>query len=183
MIKPIALSLILFFCLSQCTPKTKSRLNQNTQQITLNEPPMESTKNKVPLLTKTEEQWKAELTPQEYYVLREKGTEPAYTGQYTDHKAIGIYVCKGCNSELFRSNSKFDSHCGWPSFYECIDKSKITETIDWSHNMKRIEVTCSHCGGHLGHVFEDGPMDKTGLRYCINSISIGFKSIEKTDSI
>jgi peptide-methionine (R)-S-oxide reductase len=133
-------------------------------------------------LPETEEQWKERLTPEEYNVLRKKGTERPYSGQYYDHHESGIYVCKGCGTELFKSDAKFDAHCGWPSFYEGIDKSKIKETTDRSHGMIRTEVTCSTCGGHLGHVFDDGPQDKTGLRYCINSVSLGFVAKENLDT-
>lgn len=123
---------------------------------------------------KTDEEWKKILTEEQYYILREKGTERPFTGKYTDHKAKGIYSCAACNAELFRSDTKFDAHCGWPSFYEAMDKSKIIEKRDLSHGMIRIEVMCAACGGHLGHVFDDGPKP-TGLRYCINSVSINFK--------
>jgi len=128
-------------------------------------------------------EWQDKLSSEEYEVLRNKGTERPYTGKFNNHFESGIYVCKGCGIELFRSEAKFESHCGWPSFYEGIDKSKIKETRDISHGMTRIEVTCNKCGGHLGHVFDDGPKDKTGLRYCINSVSLGFVPIEKYDSL
>ncbi|MFM9945266.1 MAG: peptide-methionine (R)-S-oxide reductase MsrB [Bacteroidia bacterium] len=133
-------------------------------------------------LPETEEQWKAKLSSEEFLVLREKGTERPFTGKYYDHSESGIYVCKGCGTELFRSDSKFDAQCGWPSFYEGIDKEKIKETVDVSHGMIRTEVTCANCGGHLGHVFNDGPKDKTGLRYCINSVSLGFVSKANSDT-
>ena len=128
-------------------------------------------------LPKTETEWKKVLTPEEYRVLREKGTERPYVGEYDQHWEAGVYVCKGCGTELFTSATKFDAGCGWPSFYEGIDKSRITETIDLSHGMRRIEVTCTKCGGHLGHVFPDGPKP-TGMRYCINSVSLGFQKKE-----
>lgn len=130
------------------------------------------------MLKKTDEEWKKELSKVEYLVLREKGTERPFTGEYWNHKEKGIYKCTGCGIELFSSDTKFDSGCGWPSFYDVIDKGKIEETIDISHGMKRIEVTCKNCGGHLGHIFPDGPMDKTGLRYCINSVSLDFEKEE-----
>jgi len=127
---------------------------------------------------KTDEEWKKSLSKVEYSVLREKDTERPFTGEYWDHKEKGIYKCAGCGSELFSSETKFASGCGWPSYYDAIDKSKIIEKIDITHGMRRVEVLCKNCGGHLGHIFNDGPKDKTGLRYCINSVSLAF---EKTD--
>lgn len=120
-----------------------------------------------------ETDWKAKLTPEEYYILREKGTEKPYSGKFLMHKEKGNYTCKGCGALLFSSNSKFDSHCGWPSFDKEIEKGKINYTQDNSHGMQRIEITCANCGGHLGHVFNDGPTE-TGLRYCVNSVSLDF---------
>lgn len=120
----------------------------------------------------TEQDWRARLSPEEYYILREKGTERAFTGFYTDVEDSGIYRCKGCHAKLFSSDNKFHSGCGWPSFDDTINDTALTETLDLSYGMQRIEVTCSNCGGHLGHVFPDGPQDTTGLRYCINSLAI-----------
>lgn len=116
--------------------------------------------------------WQARLTPEEYYILRQKGTERAFTGLYTDTTDKGVYRCKGCHAPLFASDNKFHSGCGWPSFDDTISDTALTKTLDLSYGMRRIEVTCSHCGGHLGHVFDDGPRETTGLRYCINSLAI-----------
>lgn len=128
-------------------------------------------------IVKTEEQWRAELTPEQYHVLREKGTERAFTGAYWDHHAEGIYVCAACGNPLFRSTEKFDSGTGWPSYWAPIDEDHIGTEVDHSFGMRRVEVHCGRCGGHLGHVFEDGPKP-TGLRYCINSVSLEFEPAE-----
>ncbi len=129
---------------------------------------------------KTDEDWKKELSKLEYSVLRMKGTERPFTGEFWDHKEKGIYKCAGCGTALFSSDTKFVSGCGWPSYFDVIDKDKIEEKVDPSLGMKRIEVLCKNCGGHLGHIFDDGPKDKTGLRYCINSVALNF---EKTDQL
>lgn len=133
---------------------------------------MKTTKENTLVLSESE--WKQKLKPEEYEVLREKGTEQPYTGEYEDHWEAGTYVCKGCGAELFASDTKFDAGCGWPSFYKSLNKTGIREVEDFTHGMHRIEVQCAHCGGHLGHVFPDGPQP-TGMRYCINSVSLGFK--------
>ena len=129
-------------------------------------------------INKTEEQWRLELDPESYYILREKGTERAFTGEYNKNKDEGTYVCKGCGTPLFSSQTKYDSGSGWPSFYDAIEKGVIETKTDRSHGMARTEIMCAKCGGHLGHVFDDGP-NPTGLRYCVNSLSLDFKKKEK----
>jgi peptide-methionine (R)-S-oxide reductase len=123
---------------------------------------------------KTESDWKKELSPQQYHVLREKGTERAFTGEHWDNHDEGTYVCAGCAQELFDSGTKFDSGTGWPSFWKPVARDAVEERADDSHSMRRTEAACARCGGHLGHVFEDGPKP-TGLRYCINSAALRFK--------
>ena len=123
----------------------------------------------------SEDYWKKKLTKEQFKVLRQKGTEMPFTGKYWDNKEKGIYLCAGCGNPLFESETKFKSGTGWPSFYAPIDREKINEKKDLSNGMIRTEVLCSKCGGHLGHVFDDGP-HPTGLRYCINSVSLNFKS-------
>lgn len=126
---------------------------------------------------KTAEEWRKQLTENQFAVLREAATERPFTGEYNMHYEDGIYTCAGCGTELFDSESKFDAHCGWPSFDKAVAKGKVIEKLDRSHNMTRMEILCGECGGHLGHVFNDGPTE-TGLRYCVNSLSLDFKSKE-----
>ncbi|MDG0991821.1 MAG: peptide-methionine (R)-S-oxide reductase MsrB [Luminiphilus sp.] len=119
----------------------------------------------------TEDEWRAQLTADEYTVLREKGTERAFTGEYWNVFEDGMYHCRGCGEALFESTSKFDAGCGWPSFDRAASGSAVIEDKDMSHGMTRTEILCEKCGGHLGHVFPDGPTE-TGLRYCVNSLSV-----------
>ncbi|PKV66416.1 peptide-methionine (R)-S-oxide reductase MsrB [Pontibacter ramchanderi] len=128
-------------------------------------------------ITKTDAEWKRQLTPEQYYVLRQKGTEPAFSGKYNDHKEKGVYTCAACGNELFASDTKFDSGTGWPSYFKPISSKQVRELTDRSMGMVRTEVVCGRCGGHLGHVFDDGPKP-TGLRYCLNSVALGFKKRE-----
>lgn len=128
-------------------------------------------------LPKTEAEWKEKLTPEQYQVLRQGGTERAFTGEYWDAKSEGVYRCAGCGEKLFSSDTKFESHSGWPSFFKPVDEEMIEEEIDRSYGMVRTEIKCANCGGHLGHVFDDGP-NPTGLRYCVNSASLDLEETE-----
>jgi len=135
---------------------------------------------KVEKVERSDAEWRESLSPEQYAVLREKGTERAFTGELLHNKATGMYTCAGCGTPLFSSDTKFDSGSGWPSFWEPANDDRVATHEDLSHGMRRIEVTCATCGGHLGHVFPDGP-NPTGLRYCINSLSLGFEPGDDTD--
>ena len=155
----LAASLVAGGCSAESTNNPAAR-NNSTNTTTMKFP-----------LQRTEEEWRKLLTPEQYHVLREAGTERAFTGKYWDTKTPGEYHCAACGEILFKSDDKFDSHCGWPSFSEVAEQGKVIERVDKTYGMSRTEVLCANCGSHLGHVFDDGPGAK-GLRYCINSASI-----------
>jgi peptide-methionine (R)-S-oxide reductase len=130
-------------------------------------------------IEKTDDEWRAQLTPSEYAVLRKAATEPAYIGEYTDTKTVGVYSCRACGAELFRSDHKFDSHCGWPSFYMPTDEDAVELVPDNSHGMRRTEARCRRCGSHLGHLFQgENYGNPVNDRYCINSISVKLEPAE-----
>jgi peptide-methionine (R)-S-oxide reductase len=131
-----------------------------------------------PKIQKSDREWQSDLTPEQYAITRQKGTERAFSGKYYNHKEEGVYTCVCCGEPLFRSDTKYDSGSGWPSFWQPVAEEQVEEYSDNSHGMVRTEITCKHCGAHLGHVFPDGP-NPTGLRYCVNSVSLEF---EKTES-
>lgn len=126
-------------------------------------------------LTLSESEWRARLSPEQYAVLREAGTERAFAGVFNHNKATGAYDCAGCGNPLFTSDTKYDSGSGWPSFTAPVGADAVIEHVDISHGMRRVEIVCAKCDGHLGHVFPDGPRESTGLRYCMNSASLAFK--------
>ncbi len=163
---------IVFF--GGCQTSTK-KLSNNVENNDINRDKyIKEMKNMEFEVVKTDDEWKQQLGDFSYHVMREKGTERPFSSEYETLWDSGTYVCKGCGSELFQAETKFDAGCGWPSFYQAINKDAILEILDKSHGMIRTEVVCKKCGGHLGHVFNDGYGQPTGLRYCINGASLGF---------
>lgn len=126
-------------------------------------------------IKKSEAEWRSELSSEQYAVLRQQATERPFTGKYVDSKAQGVYTCAACGQDLFASDTKYNSSSGWPSFWDVIEEGHVELKEDLTHGMRRVEVVCGRCDSHLGHVFEDGPRDKTGLRYCINSVALDLK--------
>ncbi len=161
--------ILITLVLTSCTSNAQEKNSKVTK---------EEKQSKIKKMTKTEAEWKAELTPEEYYVLRQKGTDRPGNGGYTKHFEKGTYECAACGTQLFESNSKYESHCGWPSFDDAIDGT-VEFTRDTTVGMIRTEITCKACDGHLGHIFDDGPRETTGKRYCVNTTSIKFVSSEE----
>jgi methionine-R-sulfoxide reductase len=168
MTRNIILLLCIVFC--SCKQKDNDAQAQQINAIKTKAAAMDTIKK----INRTEEEWKKILTPEQYHVLREKGTDAPFTGKLTLNKDKGMYYCAACGNELFTSEMKFESHCGWPSFDKEVAGGRITTVTDNSYGMERIEILCTKCGSHLGHLFDDGPTE-TGLRYCVNSTSIDFK--------
>ncbi|AKQ46484.1 hypothetical protein TH63_14000 [Rufibacter radiotolerans] len=173
---PIIFSLLAFVWLfSGCAQQEPARTTASSGQQTLTAQQTQNLNrtNLLDALPKTDEEWKKILTSEQYYVLREKGTERAFSGPLNNNKQKGIYSCAACGNPMFSSDTKFDSGTGWPSFFKPLNSAAVLEEPDTSDGMLRTEVLCARCGGHLGHVFDDGPKP-TGLRYCLNSVALKF---------
>lgn len=169
---PLYIVFLLVFTYG-CKVNSQTESKNITESLTKTEKTLEQ--SVIVPIVKSDEEWKKELSEQEYYVLRQHGTERAFTGDLLDIKNDGVYVCRACKLPLFDSKTKFDSGTGWPSFYEPINEVNIGEDVDYNIGYKRTEVHCARCSGHMGHVFEDGPKP-TGLRYCINAVSLDFEA-------
>ena len=170
MIKLITLTVSSLMLMKSCMQEPQQTMNLSNNNSTKHDSTMKDEEK----VNKTDAEWKNILTPDQYYVLREKGTESPGTGKLLYNHEKGVYVCAACGNELFTSDMKFDSHCGWPSFDREIAGGKIITKKDSSFGMMRTEIMCAKCGGHLGHIFDDGPTE-TGMRYCVNSLSLDFK--------
>ncbi|MBL4577452.1 MAG: peptide-methionine (R)-S-oxide reductase MsrB [Flavobacteriales bacterium] len=157
---------------SICLIMSLSPVACSQNKVNEKEMPVKSSEETVQKMSKTDEEWRAALTSEEYQILRQKGTERPYSGEFDKHFNDGTYTCAGCGTVLFSSDEKFDAGCGWPSFSDAAE-GKVNTNQDVSLGMMRIEITCANCGGHLGHVFDDGPTE-TKQRYCVNSVSLGF---------
>lgn len=166
----IIISMAFFMIISSSCTSGQTTVKQTTMN---DQQPTDSNK-----VIKSEQEWKQILSPEEFRVLRQNGTEYAFTGKYDKFYEPGKYFCKACGNYLFASDTKYNSGCGWPAFYD-VQESAVVYIQDNSYGMKRVEVRCAKCDSHLGHVFEDGPRDKTGLRYCINSVCLRFEPMEK----
>lgn len=175
-------NIVMFFCfmtLAACNNNDHPSTNQSKMDNNNSTNPVFSTTDTTSVAISNEE-WKKILPEEVYHISREKGTERPFTGKYNDHKDTGIYYCAACGNPLFASNGKFESSCGWPSFFEPITRGSIIYAPDNTYGMKRTEVMCGRCKGHLGHVFEDGP-PPTGLRYCINSVILDFEKAKDAE--
>jgi peptide-methionine (R)-S-oxide reductase len=162
----LLLSCIIFSFLNACSTTNSSKNSGDVKQVAI--------QDTIIPIQKSKEEWRKLLSPEAFHVLREQGTERAFTGKYWNNHETGVYYCAGCKLPLFDSSTKFDSGTGWPSFFDVKVKGNVKLISDTSYGMERVEVECSRCGGHLGHVFEDGP-EPTGLRYCMNSVSLEFE--------